>query len=919
MNTELKHALDAVAHADQREEIEAVLAEHPALANEEFLAELDRWIDDIEQKKSGGDWWDLTRARVLLGGARDGDLDDALYRCWTRDLLPLGPEDVSKKVKEHPDLLTRRTDELLRYWASQQEQAGQVQQAEQIELRRQLSRQIASERMQALASAAAEQEEEFHRTGDIRTLNSALATKRYLAYDTTAPFVASEVQASHIQGICRLLQLRFRVGGARADINDAITEVDSALSSISEGSILRRALISELGNALNLRFREFGDPDDIERAIKIFEKVSTSVDPLLRDPEDRLTPQINLAVGLLDRYYHFKNAGDLERSIKLLEQAVTNTPSGSKRRQSRINNLCSALYAAFRDSGKEEFLLRAIPLQRELMQTDDVILRVHAMTGLARSLDAAAEIGKAAREESVSLFRQACQIGLKQNVGAAMWAGMTWGRISWKRGDLAAAAEAYGYSTTGARLLFSREIGEVSQKVRLSQFREAAPRAAFALAKQGRFEEAAIAFELSRAQLLMQAIERGESLRATTDLDKDVQTIAPADNSSDRSSFDLVEITSAAPEEALVYLIYTERGGLALVVQNGRVDEVSLPELTADSVTSQVNAHIAGIRSEKAQDGIISLDATTRWVWDKVMGPVVERLQGIKTAVLVPGGLLALMPLHAAWTPNAEKICGRQYALDSLILSYAPSARALTVTRRRAESLSSSAEISGALIVADPTPTSEPALPFSDIEANVVKWHFRASTEFFGNKASLQEICSSLPGIEYVHLACHGFANLQTPLDSGILLANDEILSVRMLRDLHLNARLVTLSACETGISGADLPDEVVAMPTGLLQAGVAGVIASVWSVADLTTALLFVEFYRGLCYDRLSPAAALRGAQQWMRDTTQAEKVQSLQSGAGRWLPNDTAQRLTSIINAKAGQALSSPWWWGAFAHFGT
>jgi CHAT domain-containing protein len=59
-------------------------------------------------------------------------------------------------------------------------------------------------------------------------------------------------------------------------------------------------------------------------------------------------------------------------------------------------------------------------------------------------------------------------------------------------------------------------------------------------------------------------------------------------------------------------------------------------------------------------------------------------------------------------------------------------------------------------------------------------------------------------------------------------MANDEILTLRDLFDLKLpGIRLAILSVCETGLPGTQLPDEVVSLPTGLLQAGVAGVVAS--------------------------------------------------------------------------------------------
>jgi CHAT domain-containing protein len=84
-------------------------------------------------------------------------------------------------------------------------------------------------------------------------------------------------------------------------------------------------------------------------------------------------------------------------------------------------------------------------------------------------------------------------------------------------------------------------------------------------------------------------------------------------------------------------------------------------------------------------------------------------------------------------------------------------------------------------------------------------------------------------------------------------MADDEtgthvLLTVRdLLESEQPGRRLVTLSACETGIVGTELPDEVVALPSALLQAGFGGVAASLWSVADISTAMLMEHFYRGL------------------------------------------------------------------------
>lgn len=78
--------------------------------------------------------------------------------------------------------------------------------------------------------------------------------------------------------------------------------------------------------------------------------------------------------------------------------------------------------------------------------------------------------------------------------------------------------------------------------------------------------------------------------------------------------------------------------------------------------------------------------------------------------------------------------------------------------------------------------------------------------------------------------------------------------------------RLVVLSACQTGMVGTRLPDEVVGLPAGWLQAGAAGVVASLWPVSDRATLALMIKFYELHVLDTLEPVDALWLAQRWLR-----------------------------------------------------
>jgi len=102
-------------------------------------------------------------------------------------------------------------------------------------------------------------------------------------------------------------------------------------------------------------------------------------------------------------------------------------------------------------------------------------------------------------------------------------------------------------------------------------------------------------------------------------------------------------------------------------------------------------------------------------------------------------------------------------------------------------------------------------------------------------------------------------------------------------------SRLITLSACETGLSEAmgSRAEEYVGLPAGFLQAGGSAIVASLWAVDDLSTALLMERFYANLLpadhngpgedpdtRSPLPPAEALRRAQIWLRDSVTGKQV---------------------------------------------
>jgi CHAT domain-containing protein len=111
-----------------------------------------------------------------------------------------------------------------------------------------------------------------------------------------------------------------------------------------------------------------------------------------------------------------------------------------------------------------------------------------------------------------------------------------------------------------------------------------------------------------------------------------------------------------------------------------------------------------------------------------------------------------------------------------------------------------------------------------------------------------------------LHLATHGEFRADNPLFSGLALAGGWLTTLDIF-NLHLNADLVTLSACQTGRSLVGGGDELFGLMRAFLAAGAASLVATFWTVEDRATARLMAHFYERLSSGE-SKGAALRHAQ---------------------------------------------------------
>ncbi|MCL4299213.1 MAG: CHAT domain-containing protein [Anaerolineae bacterium] len=413
------------------------------------------------------------------------------------------------------------------------------------------------------------------------------------------------------------------------------------------------------------------------------------------------------------------------------------------------------------------------------------------------------------------------------------------------------------------------------------------------------------------------------------------------------------EVQAAAQSIPLVYLLVTSAGGLALIVYAGGVWSLRLDvtedDLEAWLVKQEDEVVVGGyLPGQLEMKGVTPLRETLVEVLPlmgkKIMQPVAAALDDIQPhlptdqqlwpVVLIPTGLLALLPLHAAtYLVNDQE----RAFLDEYAVTYAPSARALSHSRAAVSVYPNGPSTLFAVGNPLPLPERKQPLAFARTEVEEITSLFDGeTTALYETQATRRAVEAGLDTATYVHLACHGQFDPAQPLDSSLILSGSDRLTLRdvLARPPFQAARLVVLSACQTAITDFNqLPDEAVGLPAGFLQAGVPGVIGTLWPVEDLSTPLLMIKFYeyhlRGdpkTDEGPLPPHQALRCAQHWLRKATNQELAAYfngiLQHSSAKTLPEIELEIEADIgLPASADPAgcqFSHPYYWAPFIFVG-
>lgn len=292
---------------------------------------------------------------------------------------------------------------------------------------------------------------------------------------------------------------------------------------------------------------------------------------------------------------------------------------------------------------------------------------------------------------------------------------------------------------------------------------------------------------------------------------------------------------------------------------------------------------------------------------------------------ILPQGALGILPLALARDDISGKLL-----LDQYEFSLSPSLTVLRQANRRAAAIPRSL-----MAFAYPEKNRQDELQFAETELELLRSWFSEKGSWFSNDGNWKkdfeerypdpaEIIKVLPGKDIWHFATHGSFYPPDPLRSGLDLGRSSRLTLEKLFETSGlgTPRLVVLSACDTGLYDLTrFPDEFIGLPSGFLQAGAAGVIATLWPVEDLSTALLVGRFYEGYLDRRLKPSSALRAAQLWLRNAPVDDVWDTLTAWKtkGYYVGDISREFLVNLGKERDSDCpFSSPLYWGGFVHYG-
>ena len=400
-----------------------------------------------------------------------------------------------------------------------------------------------------------------------------------------------------------------------------------------------------------------------------------------------------------------------------------------------------------------------------------------------------------------------------------LWANEGLGRIELQRGDKPAALKSYLETVRLADSLRGKFQSEEFKTGLFGDIQKVFDTALDLSISTRDFEAAWVLSEASRSRQLL------DSIRDRTADSLAEQRVTLAELQKALGSGEAVLQFHVLENRSIVWLI-TRSGLSASVIAQGQAGLAALVENFRSSVI------------ERRRDTTTLATALHRVLLSDIDLTPVLRL------FVVPHGPLHYLPFQALHD-------GRGFLIERTALALWPSSAVGARLQARGD-----APAPALLGFGNPSTDKNVPLPGAEREVRQVARLFSRSEVFVQQDATKERFKVGAGRANIVHVAAHAELDDVDPLFSRILFAatatEPGLLEAREIYSLDLQGvRLITLSACESGLGRVARGDEIIGFTRSLLSAGANSIVASLWPVADDSTDLLMGRLYRDLASGR--------------------------------------------------------------------